>query len=644
MKKNILLLTVIFLITSTIFAQNTETRTIASSRATAFQYDVNTVSPSRAVVYFEGFENTTGTDLPSGWTTSLAGVWITSDGDIPGVSNPQTAHSGSRFMVRSWNATGGKVWAFNQGMTLTAGVDYTITFWFRAPGYPNYGEYDDFEVRIGQTATAQGMSDATLLFSNITNRVNPWTLVEAFFVPPSTGTYYLGFHCLNPVSEGIFVMIDDIEVAECLCRPVSNFTVTYTEDCKANLKWDAPGSGNFTYQVLRDGEEIGKIETESYTDNDFEPTLEHTWSIKVICGNDLSIAKNVSKEVCLATSCSRAKKLSVTYTEGCTEALLKWNAPTEILWDNTAGAAMYGHMSVRWLMEELSRYISADDFIVPNGETWLITEVFCNGFYNDYEAPDYIGVEMFADDNGHPGEQIYEEIYNIPLEGSLNSFMTILLPEPLVISTPGKYWVSCYGVHEKEEDPNRLYYLTMCNTPNGSVYHTFDESSGTGWEPSDGEYPSLYFRVQGYKSTTPIEYNIYRDGESIATKLTEISFSDITFNPTVAHKWSVRVACPAGDQSAPIYRTEENCEEVGVAEIVDNSFTIVPNPATDKITITAKSNFSKIEVINFLGQTVITQPNSDHRASLNVSNLNSGVYFVRIVSETGTSVQKFVKR
>jgi len=75
-----------------------------------------------------------------------------------------------------------------------------------------------------------------------------------------------------------------------------------------------------------------------------------------------------------------------------------------------------------------------------------------------------------------------------------------------------------------------------------------------------------------------------------------------------------------------------------------NTFSIVPNPATRDITIKAYSDFNKIEVVNFLGQAVITVQNEGKTAKLDISTLTNGVYFVRISSENGTSVMKFVKQ
>jgi hypothetical protein len=616
---------------------------------------------SRAIIYTEGFESTTGSALPTGWISTPANVWVSLDsvsefdqvGQRPDPNG--YAHTGRRCMGRGWTMAGRDAWAISAGFELTAGVGTTVSFWFLAPGYINYGEYDDFEVRIGKTPNAAAMKDAPLVFSNIENLVPNWTLAEGFFIPDASATYYLGFHDLNTGDKGIYILVDDIEVATCLCCPVIDFEVKYNNDCnKAELTWKAPGVGIMTYKVFRDDEEIATVQTESYTDVDFEPTLEHSWTVKVVCGDGLSIAVTCVKEACITPSCISAKNVSVEYNDKCDETMLTWNEPTEILWDNTEGPTMSLYRSVRWYNADYPRNIIADDFDVPSGETWLITEVFFNGSHSPTSGaqipPDYIGIEFFKDNGNKPGQQIYEDPFLIPLGGSteMNKFMTLLLSTPVEIKQAGKYWVSCYGVHMTDADEeNRNYYAGLCSILKGAPLCFLDDASGSEWVPnSNVDLPSMYFRIQGHKNDDPIEYNIYRDELLIESKITDLSFIDKTFDPTKKHTWSVRVACSAGDESAPIYGKLENCkEDNAIDENSSPSFSIVPNPANNKITITAENHFNKIEVINFLGQTVIAHPyHGMMQTTFDISNLNSGVYFVRLMNENGTNIQKFIKQ
>ncbi|MCL1850562.1 MAG: T9SS type A sorting domain-containing protein, partial [Bacteroidetes bacterium] len=67
-------------------------------------------------------------------------------------------------------------------------------------------------------------------------------------------------------------------------------------------------------------------------------------------------------------------------------------------------------------------------------------------------------------------------------------------------------------------------------------------------------------------------------------------------------------------------------------------------PAYKDITISAKIDFHKVEVINFLGQPILSQSVVGNTATLDISNLANGVYFVRMVSLKGIGVRKLVKQ
>ena len=79
-----------------------------------------------------------------------------------------------------------------------------------------------------------------------------------------------------------------------------------------------------------------------------------------------------------------------------------------------------------------------------------------------------------------------------------------------------------------------------------------------------------------------------------------------------------------------------------VSENAANSFSIFPNPATTVLNVNAEG-FNTIEIVNLLGQTVYTA-NTTSNMQINISNLNNGVYFVRMNGENGTATQKFIKK
>ena len=134
-------------------------------------------------------------------------------------------------------------------------------------------------------------------------------------------------------------------------------------------------------------------------------------------------------------------------------------------------------------------------------------------------------------------------------------------------------------------------------------------------------------------------YKIYRGEQLLGTVTTTTFTEEGEFVPDDTYTWEIVTVCDGKESSAvPVSAI---C--IGINEFAFN-FSIVPNPAENNITITSLNDFNKIDVLNFLGQTIMTQTVSGRTATLDVANLHHGIYFVRIISENGVSTKKFVKK
>jgi hypothetical protein len=354
--------------------------------------------------------------------------------------------------------------------------------------------------------------------------------------------------------------------------------------------------------------------------------------------------------------CLKVTNLSATYSADCTHCTLKWSPPNIQLWDNTRTSSS-GNISARWLLEEpgTQRFIIADDFVVPVGEEWTITEVYVGGFFktggtepHTYETPDFFGVEIYYDNgSGLPGgDPIFYYPYLYPV-GNINStYNTIVLSRPVALAEPGRYWLSFYGVYNNEYDDERVYFVILFDEQIEERMARLSEGDAP-WESysSSSTSSSLYFKVRGRKDLDHVTYNVYRDDQLLATELTAITFIDSEVDYTVNHTWKVTAVCSDGSESEAVKAVKLPCIPAGgIDENTITSCSIVPNPATNNITVTASTPFNTIEVISFLGQTVITQPNNGNTVELDISNLTNGIYFVRITNGNGAIVNKFVKQ
>ena len=77
-------------------------------------------------------------------------------------------------------------------------------------------------------------------------------------------------------------------------------------------------------------------------------------------------------------------------------------------------------------------------------------------------------------------------------------------------------------------------------------------------------------------------------------------------------------------------------------EIAENNFNIYPNPVNDRLYIETQTQTLAIEIYDVYGRRQVTETPS-HQGSIDISELNGGVYFVKIKTENGEVVKRFVK-
>jgi hypothetical protein len=109
------------------------------------------------------------------------------------------------------------------------------------------------------------------------------------------------------------------------------------------------------------------------------------------------------------------------------------------LWDNYYTPSTTGIVSGEWLgLPAGSNTVQcADDFVIPAGETWDITEVLAPGFYSAGLADNW-KIEFLTDAAGTPGTVIETRV--VPASGDtvMGTFPTVTLGE-------GTYWISVMG-------------------------------------------------------------------------------------------------------------------------------------------------------------------------------------------------------
>ena len=203
--------------------------------------------------------------------------------------------------------------------------------------------------------------------------------------------------------------------------------------------------------------------------------------------------------------------------------------------------------------------------------------------------------------------------------------------------TPGTYY--CYtvkgvrGTVESEKESNQACATTAGTKPVPPV-----APSSLKAEVVNETSIKLTWNAIG----NAITYNVYQDGEMIAT--VELpSYTVEGLEKSTEYCFTVTAVNQAGESE----KSDEVCMTLGEGvEEFASSFNIYPNPVSDKLYIETEVEIEEVVVYAITGVIVGQQStvNSQQSLTIDVTNLNSGVYFVKIVTENGEVVKRFVKK
>jgi hypothetical protein len=82
---------------------------------------------------------------------------------------------------------------------------------------------------------------------------------------------------------------------------------------------------------------------------------------------------------------------------------------------------------------------------------------------------------------------------------------------------------------------------------------------------------------------------------------------------------------------------------LAVNQFSNNTFSIFPNPTNNLVTISSPIAIQKIEIIDIYGKLIQTLLADSNELQTDVSNLASGIYFLKINNQFGTKIEKLIK-
>ncbi len=264
------------------------------------------------------------------------------------------------------------------------------------------------------------------------------------------------------------------------------------------------------------------------------------------------------------------------------------------------------------LLSPIRHARAADDFVVPEGETWTVDRVLAYGtsVAQRVIAVNNAEVEIMADDNGKPGEIVYTtgKVGDLNNESSADRLILdieVPFPEPAVLQ-PGNYWISVFA---------HLSYF-----PFALRWEWMNTSTVVGRE-------AMFINPEGYRDATGnIPGNTYMKFEEWTPQ------SEVFLDLPTDHVFFIM-----GESNT---LSSEQFEQDG--------FLIYPNPNKGEFTLKFKSktsNIIHIKINDITGRNIYHKSytiKGDFNNRIKLDDLSSGVYMLEASDGISKTTRKIV--
>ncbi len=135
------------------------------------------------------------------------------------------------------------------------------------------------------------------------------------------------------------------------------------------------------------------------------------------------------------------------------------------------------------------------------------------------------------------------------------------------------------------------------------------------------------------------------DGSPIPTWLS-FNSNTKTFEgtPTVANNYDIKItAYDTSFANVSDVFSLNVLQSISINDVDSNNIKIYPNPTSDFLYISLNKGFSNIQVIDVAGKMIKNiQVNDSNNLEINVSNINSGIYFVKFINDNEIILKKII--
>ena len=437
------------------------------------------------------------------------------------------------------------------------------------------------------------------------------------------------------------------------CEAPYNLKATVDPDNDRNiiLTWDSDHTPEFGYNIYRDGFLFNMAHETSYVDENTD-IGGHCYYITALCSGGETANSN---EYCVTsgTGCEPPQDLYFEYFNG-TKVQLFWTAPEN---ENVTGYVVYRKTEdtpYKRIKNVGANTTNCKDTSVSSGVPYqyVVTAYYrdtdCNSAYaNDLFDADKFFISMVSL-SWKPAYQASS--YDIMRNGVKIGETTEMTfdDEDLALGETYCYQIIAHG-SESEEGSNEAC-VTMPDAPEPPVLPCSAPTNLLCDErPALGFSTAIHVEWQSPEDRVPDSYTLYiydliRNDTTILTDLTEMVYesgysvdgTDIIFQVKAVYPECESDFALSIDGKDFVRFTSLSVNEMA------NLVKLYPNPTSGQLSIEAEK-MTSISVFDLLGQCVMQMTVEDGQATIDMSQLQEGIYLIKVSTANGTSMQRVIK-
>ena len=151
------------------------------------------------------------------------------------------------------------------------------------------------------------------------------------------------------------------------------------------------------------------------------------------------------------------------------------------------------------------------------------------------------------------------------------------------------------------------------------------------------------FQIAVGNSTDYNDFTIISDGAYIEAPT---DWTTYEFDLSAYEGQNIRIAIHYVGNDSFVLQTDAFKVEgtLGTAENEISDFEYYYNPFNDILKVSSNENLRNIQIYNVLGQKIIEENINNYNHNINLSNLSTSIYFVKVESENGANTFKLSVR